>query len=254
MRKDFTKLKQIFSDDSEILNVLQARQQEEESGNQTELLKELVKSQIQFGQNVQFLKGEDYVLTPEDKLEIASMIDVPVVDRVIEKTEVIRETPIITEITKVIKEALPIDENGLTERILSKVPENITAEKVIEFMVSLKGKEAEEFGKKIGSMIDISQIRNAQSFLFHGKRIKFEELMHGGGSSTGGSTLTVETPVGIVDDSNVTFIVTHEPIYIVVNGAQYNVGTGTYQSYVTGTITLTSPVGIGGFIRSYYNS
>lgn len=68
-----------------------------------------------------------------------------------------------------------------------------------------------------------------------------------------GSQLTAETPTGTVDDSNVTFTVVHQPLYIVVNGAQYTVGTGLYSSYVAGTITLSSPVGTGGFIVSFYN-
>lgn len=102
--------------------------------------------------------------------------------------------------------------------------------------------------------LDISHIRNSNSFLFGGTRYKTAELMHGAGTGGSGSTLTPETPSGAVDDSNVTFTVTNEPLYIVVNGGQYTVGTGIYQSYVAGTITLTAPVGDGGFITSYYNA
>lgn len=40
--------------------------------------------------------GEDYVLTEQDKKDIAKSIKVPIVEKVIEKTEVIRETPIVT--------------------------------------------------------------------------------------------------------------------------------------------------------------
>jgi len=40
--------------------------------------------------------GEDYVLTEQDKKDIAKSIKVPVVEKVIEKVEVIRETPIVT--------------------------------------------------------------------------------------------------------------------------------------------------------------
>lgn len=73
-------------------------------------------------------------------------------------------------------------------------------------------------------------------------------------SSGGGSTLTPETPVGNVDDSNVTFTVTHTPLYIVVNGSEYRVGQGMFATYVAGTITLTAPVGSTGFITSWYNA
>jgi hypothetical protein len=65
-----------------------------------------------------------------------------------------------------------------------------------------------------------------------------------------GTGITVENPTGTVDDSNVTFNVANEPKYVVVNGAQYFDGAG--YSYSGGTITLNSPVGTGGFIRSVY--
>ena len=45
--------------------------------------------------------GENYILTPADKAEIASKITVPIVEKVIEKTETIREIPQITEVTNI---------------------------------------------------------------------------------------------------------------------------------------------------------
>lgn len=71
----------------------------------------------------------------------------------------------------------------------------------------------------------------------------------GGGS---GSTLTFETPGGTVNDSNTTFTVVNQPLYIVVNGAQYFAGVG--YTYTPGQIDLNFPVGQNGFIRSAYNS
>jgi len=52
--------------------------------------------------------GEDYILTDEDKKEIASSITVPIVEKVIERREVIKEQPIIkTEVVKeVVKEVI----------------------------------------------------------------------------------------------------------------------------------------------------
>lgn len=44
--------------------------------------------------------GNDYILTEEDKKEIASNIEVPIVEKVIEKTETIVEKPSITQIVK----------------------------------------------------------------------------------------------------------------------------------------------------------
>lgn len=58
-------------------------------------------------------KGEDgtnYTLTKKDKKEIAKSVTVPVVEKVIEKTEVIKELPIITnEVTNEIKEVAVTD-------------------------------------------------------------------------------------------------------------------------------------------------
>lgn len=72
--------------------------------------------------------------------------------------------------------------------------------------------------------------------------------------SGGGGSLAVETPTGTVNDSNTSFAVENEPAYIVINGMMYVEGTGLYTSYSAGTITLSSPVGTGGFIRSFYNA
>lgn len=71
-------------------------------------------------------------------------------------------------------------------------------------------------------------------------------------NSGGGGGLTLEEPVGDIDDSNVTFTVSNEPDHIIVNGGKYRVGQGIYASYAGGTITLAAPVGTGGFIDSYY--
>lgn len=81
-----------------------------------------------------------------------------------------------------------------------------------------------------------------------------EVTQPGGGTGGTGHTLTPQTPIGTVDDSNTIFTVTHDPIYIVVNGATYTPGTGIFASYNSGTITLSSPVGTGGFITSFYNA
>lgn len=72
---------------------------------------------------------------------------------------------------------------------------------------------------------------------------------NGGG---GGTNLDFETPTGTVDDSNVTFDVTNTPLYLVVNGAQYF--EGVHYTLVGLTITLTNPIGTGGFIRSAYGT
>jgi len=81
-----------------------------------------------------------------------------------------------------------------------------------------------------------------------------ELVQPGGGGSGSGHTLTAETPVGTVNDSNTMFTVSHTPVFISVNGAVYTAGTGIFSSYGGGVITLSSAVGTGGFITSFYNA
>lgn len=70
-------------------------------------------------------KGDDYILTRSDKEEIASFIEVPVVEKVIEKTEVIK--PIVTEIAKHETAEQIIDKiNSLEERVEIKAIKGLT--------------------------------------------------------------------------------------------------------------------------------
>lgn len=65
--------------------------------------------------------GENYVLTDQDKLEIAQSIKVPVVDKeirtIIEKTEVVRVEPLVTE--NVVEKALYEEPNQIVQKINS---------------------------------------------------------------------------------------------------------------------------------------
>lgn len=77
--------------------------------------------------------GEDYILTKEDKNEIAKLVEVPVVEKVIEKTETIIEKPITIDKTRtVVKEVAKYEEasdiaeklNTLSKKIDFKVIKN----------------------------------------------------------------------------------------------------------------------------------
>jgi hypothetical protein len=50
--------------------------------------------------NKDYFDGKDYILTEKDKKTIASNIKVPVIEKIIEKTEVIKEQPIVKEVAK----------------------------------------------------------------------------------------------------------------------------------------------------------
>lgn len=82
----------------------------------------------------------------------------------------------------------------------------LTGSAIIEAISALEGKDKDALGKKLGAMIDISQVRNAQSFMYKGTKYKTEELMHGGGSSSGsGSSVATQTvtAVQVGDDATV---------------------------------------------------
>jgi len=67
--------------------------------------------------------GKDYVLTEGDKKEISKKIKVPIVERVIEKTEVIKEQPIVTnEIKEVAVKDTPQEVKGKLKQLPIKEP------------------------------------------------------------------------------------------------------------------------------------
>jgi hypothetical protein len=69
--------------------------------------------------------GKNYILTKADKREIAGMVTVPIVEKVIEKTEVqvIKEQPIITN---------EVDEPKIVENVLKEVRKKTFLEKIFE--------------------------------------------------------------------------------------------------------------------------
>lgn len=79
--------------------------------------------------------GDDYVLTQDDKLEIAKKIKVPVVEKIIEKTETIVEQPLVTneikevakyETGKQIADKLNILEEVVDQKVIKGLTKKIT--------------------------------------------------------------------------------------------------------------------------------
>lgn len=83
---------------------------------------------------------------------------------------------------------------------------SVSVKEVINYLMSLKDKEAEEFSKKIGSNIDISHIRNANSFMFKGTRYKIEELMHGAGAGNSTTTKSSSGDITAESESGVDYV------------------------------------------------
>lgn len=151
----------------------------------------------------------------------------------------------------VIEKELPPEFLERLNKLEEKFDVKELAKATVEEIKNLKGNER----------MDISHIRNGERLAALAQKSASggfdmnDQRWHGGGSSGGnGTTLHLEIPVGTIDDTNVTFTVNNQPLFINVNGGQYTVGKGMYQSYSLGTIQLSSPVGTGGFILSFYQS
>lgn len=142
------------------------------------------------------------------------------------------------------KDAEPVDEDALVTRIQSliRIPE--------DGKPGEKGKDADE-EKILGRLIekikkekplDISHIRNAQTFMKDGIKYKFEELMKGGGTAGGSSGYQVPTS-GTVDGVNQVFGWAKAPNIIVVDqgrAMQRVSSDGTINWTVVGTTTTFS--------------
>jgi hypothetical protein len=74
-------------------------------------------------------------------------------------------------------------------------------------------------------------------------------LVSGTGGGGGGGGISIITVTGTVNDTNETFAASSQPTVLVINGETYSPTGGEITwTYVGGTITLSSPVGIGGSI------
>lgn len=84
-------------------------------------------------------KGDPYIMTMEDKIAIANLIKVPIVEKVIEKTETIKEIPIIGE-REIIREIIPQEEiSGIEARIVDSFP--LFGSQIRNALELLKGEE-----------------------------------------------------------------------------------------------------------------
>lgn len=114
-----------------------------------------------------------------------------------------------------------IDEDSIVDRLLAKIQKD--------------------------KSLDLSHIKGAQKFIKDGVSYKIEELMHGGGGSSGGSGLAYLPLVsGFIDNSNIVFTFAKTPTIVVVNGASYINGSGVTISGTTAT--LDNPAGSGGSV------
>jgi len=191
------------------IEVLESRLLSNESSLQEEIktLKERIENiKVEKGD-----KGDDYVLTEKDKKEIADSIKVPVVEKVVEKVEIIREQPIVNE-TKVENKETP-------QSIADKLN---TLEKVLDWKVL----------KEFDSLVNQNDLKSAIKTIENQVRylIQANNSMGGGGGSG-----TV-TSVGLTMPSAFTLV--GSPI---TGAGAFNVtGAGTTSQYIRGDGSLAT--------------
>lgn len=243
-------IKSAFYDDPEVLAMMEAKDREE----LVQKINETPNSEIAL-----ILKGDKGdAPTDEHLLSLIQPLIPEVEDGYTPKKGVdyfdgepgtVGHTPTTSELQDLIKPLIPKAVEVAPVVTTTTIKEELTVDaKMVKMFIKVMR------SLPMNDRIEITDIRNASSFMKDGIKYKIEELMHGGASTSTATTLKQETPTGTIDDSNTTFIVAHEPFYINVNGADYFVGTGSYSSYAAGTITLSSAVGTGGFIRSIYQA
>jgi hypothetical protein len=170
--------------------------------------------------------GKNYVLTNLDKKQIAKSIDVPVVEKVIEKTEVIRETPIVTEIVK----EVALKDTG--EDIILKINEDETS--------FIKKEKIEDFDKTEQGILDraVSIVDNRTSFLINKVSKLSEDVANINPVET--QDLQAVTDLGSTTTNTITVagLDVGDTTGIPEDGDSYFVDTAII---VTGTGSITSP-------------
>ena len=177
---------------------------------------------------VHYNDGKDYILTEKDKIEIAKKIDVPIVEKVLERVEIVKEV------------SKPVDISMIAGAVSKKELEE-KHKKILDGMALVDGRI---------KLIDQRWRGGGQAKVYH------DTTLSGDGTPSnplsvigGGGGVSVLTISGTVDDSNVTLTAVQEPSLLVINGSLYQKTGGSITwSYSSGTITLSSPVGTGGQI------
>ena len=188
--------------------------------------------------------GEDYILTKEDKKDIADSIKVPVVEKVVEKVEVIKEQPI----EKIVEKAIYETGEQIAER-LSAIPSPwIDANKVKGLEDLLKSYKPIIGGgaRKLSNLIDVrlTNITNGQVLKYNSTTKIWENQDSGGG----GDVTKVGTPVNnqmAVWTGDGTLEGTSDFTYDgtslnLITGKNFQIAGATILADVAGTTTLSN--------------
>ncbi len=216
--------------------------------------------------------GEDYVLTPQDKREIAGMINVPVVEKLIQHTETIREQPIITQVALKDTPDETVDKVNASNKKIQK--DRVEGLEDLERTVRNNPGNGPYTFPVTTSFFNGLRAKNLtinnSTAVLRGDTVY---ITVNGGSGSGqvvsvvagtgisvdstdpanpivSSTVTVppwmppETPVGAINGSNVTYTLSYIPVnysgFLYVNGQYYNEGTDW--TITSNIITMLTPI------------
>ena len=159
-----SKLKIAYSDDQEVINSIVDKEIVELDTKVNQLGEDIKNIELHIPEKgdpgytpikgVDYKDGEDYVLTEDDKLEIAQSIEVPIVEKVIEKTKTIVEKPVITEI---VKEVAVTDEPKVIANKLNTLKEVLDVEVIKGHKDLLSKKTFDEFQNKVYTKGQVDQ-------------------------------------------------------------------------------------------------
>ncbi len=204
-------------------------------------------------------KGDSYILTSKDKKEIAKSIDVPIIEKVIEKhTEVIKEQPIITEVTKEVKiQEIPeevIEDIEILKDGFEKLKKDSNGRRnapvvgtsgLRVYVDSAKKGLLKEVNFKAGTGVTLShsQINGLDAVTFN--------------ATAAATTWVSETPTGVIDGVNTTYTLSQTPtansLLLFLNGQYQTEGSEYTLSGSTITFAVAPAIEFAGlpFIAKY---
>lgn len=178
-------------------------------------------------------KGDNYIITSEDKKEIAAQIKVPIVEKIIERTEVIKE----------ISKKVSIED---IKGAVSQKELEIEKKTILDGMAKVDGRIKLIDQRWRGG--GLSKVSHDSTLTGDGTPSNPLSVV-GGGTGTGLSTIGLS---GAINDTNTSFTVptnVQSITSVVVNGQPYQATGGAITWTFDGTtITLSNPVGLGGSI------
>jgi len=185
--------------------------------------------------------GEDYVLTEEDKEEIAEKVKVPVVEKVIERTKTVVEKPIITN---EVKEVAKYEEG---EAIFKKIKKFLKIEAIEDLDRLLRSMAANGVVEYVGKAFDY--IRNLADVKLTNLQVGDSLVWNGSfwvnsASAGGGVSLATEMVTAVQDGENVTIDLTQLANYATLSAVQFSTYNGqivdkTRWSIVGSVLTIT---------------